>query len=298
MTIEFNCPNCNEVIAFSEKHSGKNAHCTSCGQHFVIPSKSFEKARIVKPAEEVSAPVEGFYKAVFIENLKLFIKPQNTTGLVFVIAAVCFKFFTGHVDYSWQVGGFRFIAPLGLIITLACWGCLFWFYMEMIRMTALDFDEMPDIDMGGFFGFIWNVVKSLYIFSVVFVMVELPCIFSITFLGQNNILSILLSIIGFSLFPVAILTVSAVGDITSLFQPSHIFKPVARAFWPYFTVAVLFILTCQLELITIDYGKLIGAGKLVIGLNLFANLAVQMLAIITMRSIGLFYRHYGCYFKW
>jgi hypothetical protein len=298
MTIEFNCPNCNEIIAFADRHSGKDAHCTSCGQRFVIPSKSFEKAKIIKPEEEVSEPVEGFYKALFIDFWKFLIKPQSATGLVFIAAAVSFKFFTGHVDYSWTMGNYRFQAPVGLVITIACWGCLFWLYMELIRMVALDFDEMPDIDMDGIFGFIWNVTKSLYIFSAVFVVVEFPAIISIALLGLENIISILLSMIGFALFPVAILTISVVGDITSLFKPSHIFRPVARAFWPYLTVAILFNLTCQLELMTIGYGKIIGAGKLLIGLHLLANLAVQMLALITMRSIGLFYRHYVCYFKW
>ena len=298
MTIEFNCPKCNEVIAFADKHSGKDARCISCGQRFVIPSKSFEKAKIIKPEEEVFEPVKGFYKALFIDSWKLFIKPQSATVLVFIAAAVSFKFFTGHVDYSWTMGRFRFQAPVGLVITFACWGCLFWFYMELIRMVALDFDEMPDIDMDGIFGFIWNVTKSIYIFSAVFIVVEFPAIISIALLGQNNISSILLSIIGFALFPVAILTTSVVGDITSLFKPSHLFRPVVRAFWPYVTVAILFTLTCQLALTTINYGKIIGANRLLIGLHLLANLAVQILAIITMRSIGLFYRHYACYFKW
>jgi hypothetical protein len=31
--------------------------------------------------------------------------------------------------------------------------------------------------------------------------------------------------------------------------------------------------------------------------NLAVNLAVQVVAIIAMRSIGLFYRHYDCYFS-
>ena len=28
------------------------------------------------------------------------------------------------------------------------------------------------------------------------------------------------------------------------------------------------------------------------------NLGVQVVAIVAMRSIGLFYRHYACYFPW
>jgi hypothetical protein len=32
--------------------------------------------------------------------------------------------------------------------------------------------------------------------------------------------------------------------------------------------------------------------------HLAVNLLVQVLALVSMRSIGLLYRHYGCYFKW
>ena len=107
MTIEFNCPNCDSVIGFPDKHAGRQAHCTTCGQQFIIPNKSFEKAEKFKPPEDNSEPEPGFYRAVFIDNWKLFINPKNITGLVFVTAAVCFKFFTGHVDYSWTFGYFR-----------------------------------------------------------------------------------------------------------------------------------------------------------------------------------------------
>ncbi len=297
MTIEFNCPKCNQLIAFADQHAGKNAHCADCKQRFVIPSKSFEKAQVIKPPEEICVPVEGFYRAVFIDNWKVFIKPGNATGLVFVIAAVCFKFFTGHVDYSWQMGGFRVQAPWGDIITLACWGCLFWYYMEMIRDTALDFDELPDVYMDGFFGFIWNSVKSLYLISMVFLVVELPAIIVYLKYG-SNFLFITLTIVGCCFFPVGILTISIVGDLVSLFNPVNMIKPVIKAFWPYCIVAALFVLTFELEQKNVEYGSLIGKSKLVIGLNLFANIAIQMLAVFTMRSIGLFYRHYGCYFKW
>ena len=96
----------------------------------------------------------------------------------------------------------------------------------------------------------------------------------------------------------AVLTFSVCGDISLVFRPNYIFKPVARAFWPYLLAAGLFVLTWELQLRTVGYGRLIGSDNLIIGLHLLANLAVQMLAIISMRSIGLFYRHYSRYFPW
>jgi len=67
---------------------------------------------------------------------------------------------------------------------------------------------------------------------------------------------------------------------------------------PYLLVAGMFLLAWELQLRTVGYGELIGSDKLFVGLHLLGNLAVQVLVIISMRSIGLFYRHYGCYFPW
>jgi hypothetical protein len=302
MTIQFNCPNCDAVIGFEDKYCGKRAQCTSCGQRFIIPAKNHEKAEKAKPPEEISEPESGFYRAVFIDSLKLFICPRNATGLVFVAVVICFKFFTGHLDYSWTAGHFRFQAPVGFIITLAAWGCLFWYYMEIICSTAIEIDELPDVDIGGFFGFIWNIIRSLFIFTVTLIITELPCIIFISIENstglESSAIRISLSIVGLFVFPIAILTVSVTSDIGILFRLKYMFKPVIKAFGPYFVTVFLFVLAWQLQLMALEYGSLIGREKLVIGLHLCANIGVQVLALISMRAIGLFYRHYACYFPW
>ena len=61
------------------------------------------------------------------------------------------------------------------------------------------------------------------------------------------------------------------------------------------TVAALLALTCFMEWHTTQYT---GADPAITAMDLAFNLAVQVVAILTMRSIGLLYRHYGCYFNW
>ncbi len=296
MTIRFNCPNCDALIAFDDKYCGKQARCTSCGERFIIPSQDKEVPKKVEQPEERFEPLQGFYHAVFIDSLKMFVKPQNATGLVFVAAAVCFKFFAGHTDYSWTVGGFRFQAPTGLVITLAAWGCLFWYYMEMICLAASDTDELPDVDMGGLFGFIWNIIKSLFMFSFALVAVQLPCIIFIAVSKNVGVISQILSLMGLFAFPMAILTLAVEGDTAMVLRPDYLLKPVAKAFWPYLAVVGIFILSWQFQLITPEYGGLSARSNLVVGLHLLAKLAVQALAIISMRSIGLFRHYYSCHF--
>jgi len=298
MTVRFNCPSCNELIAFADKYIGRQARCASCGQRFIIPSESKQVPKKIEPPAERAEPVPGFYRAVLIDSWKLFVRPKNATGLVFVIAAVCFKFFTGHTDYSFTMNMFRVQAPTGLIVTLSAWGCLFWYYMEIICTTANYTDELPDVYMGGLFGFIWNIVKSLSIFSIGLIAVLVPCAVFMMITGGTGIVSHLLSLVGLFVFPMAVLIFSTAPEVLMVFRQDYIYKPLAKAYRPYLLVAGLFLLAWELEMRTIGYGSLIGRGQFVVGLHLLANLAVQALAIVAMRSIGLFYRHYGCYFPW
>src|SRR4030042_1753103 len=107
MSIRFNCPNCDALIGFADKHIGKRARCSTCGQSFIIPSKDKEAPQKVARPKETSEPLPGFYREALINGWGLFTKARNATGLIFVAVAVSFKFFTGHTDYSFTMGGFR-----------------------------------------------------------------------------------------------------------------------------------------------------------------------------------------------
>jgi hypothetical protein len=100
MTIEFNCPHCNALVAFDEKHCGKRARCFTCSERFIIPSRDEKKAKKIKLPEERGEPLPDFYRMVFVESWKLFTTPDNITGLVFIFVAVCFKFFTADWNFS------------------------------------------------------------------------------------------------------------------------------------------------------------------------------------------------------
>jgi len=293
MTIQFFCPNCNEIIGFPDKHAGKRARCTTCGRLFIIPSENYKKPKKVEPPKEKGEPLPGFYRDVFVDNWKLFFDSENVTPLVFVIAVVCFKFFTAG-------------SPCCAFVThYAIWGWLLGFYLNIIYETAFEIDKLPEIYLGTSITFLWYIIKPFFLFSVTMAVVQLPFIIVLV-LRKDEGLTIeniwqaefgllhVFFILGLFLFPIAILT-TAIGKDITLFRPDYLLRPIFRAFVPYVVTVLLLIAAALLETQTTQYT---GAGLLTTAGHLAMNLAVQLIAIIAMRSIGLFCRHYNCHLKW
>jgi hypothetical protein len=104
----------------------------------------------------------------------------------------------------------------------------------------------------------------------------------------------LLFILGLFLFPMAILT-TAIAQAFTMLRPDYILLPIFRAPVPYIITVALLVAACALEMQTAQYDY---SGLATTARRLALNLAVQIIAIIAMRSIGLFYRHYTCHLRW
>jgi len=302
MTIRFNCPSCNELIAFADEHRGKRAHCMTCGQQFVIPSGDKQKTKKIKSPKERAEPLPGFYRAVFIDSRRLFTNQENVTGLVFIALAVCLKFFMAGKNYTLTIPGQAFVfnipIPIGHVLHVAAWGFIFWYYMEMIYSTAFEQEKLPDVIVGGFKGLLWRIAKSVYIFMIMLIVVELPYLITALISSWMDAeLPVLLYVLmfgGLFLFPVAILTV-AVGRDLMMLRPDYLLIPIFRAFGPYLVTAVLLGAAAVLQIHVRQYSEQFHTAA--IG-HLLLNLAVQVIALIAMRSIGLFFRHYSCLLPW
>lgn len=305
MTIKFNCPDCGELIAFDDKHIGKRARCLACGQLFIIPSKDNETPQKIEPEVEKDEPQPGFYRAVFVDSWKLFISKKNIVPLVFVVTVVCFNFFLAGA-----------ICCLNYISFFIVWGWLLGFYLNIIYETAFGIDELPEIYLGTSITFLWYVIKPFLTFFATMAVVQLPFIIALTLLQDTGItydsfwqqhtgyhlLLQVLFIFGLFLFPMAILT-TAVGKDFTLFRPDYFLIPIFRQFLPYIVIVFLLAAFSILEMCTTQFivskvEPISGAGLFTTAKDLALNLAVQVVAIIAMRSIGLFYRHYNCHFKW
>ena len=304
MTIQFNCPNCDSVIGFDDKYGGKHAQCTTCGQRFIIPSKSYEKAKKVEPLKEKSEPIPGFYRAVFVDSCKLFTKtsPENAGALTFIVIVVCFKFFVSRMNYSFTIQGrslaMDFYFPFGWILRAASWGILFWYYTEIIYSTAFDQEELPEITLGGFHGLLWKTVKSLYTIFIILLVVGLPYLVTALILWKTQVkwpaLLYTFMFVGLFLSPMAILTAATGKDLT-LMRPDYFLVTIFRAFIPYTVTVLLLGVAGLLQAQTSQYT---GQSLMVAFGYLLLNLAVQLALMVAMRSIGLFHRHYSCHLPW
>lgn len=298
MTIEFNCPKCGALIAFDSKHSGRRAKCLTCGQKFLIPAESFEKPQKVEPEPKPKEdPIPGFYRAVFLDSWTVFAQRRHAATLAFVAAVVCFRFFLAQA------------CCLNYLANFVIWGWLCGFYLNVISHTAVDDDELPEIDIGTSITFLLYILGPLFVFLFTLFLVELPFIIGLAMAKDAGVtfenlwsdfsrVRLLLQgflVGGLFLFPAAILT-TAVGGSFTMLRPDYLLAPLPRAFFPYLTTVALLTATCLMEMHTAQYDAV--AEPLATVAHLGVNLLVQVLAIIAMRSIGLFYRHYGCYFKW
>ena len=308
MTIKFNCPKCNALIAFDSKHAGKRAHCQSCGQVFIIPSKEDKKPKKIETKFDTGEPLPGFYRAVFINSWKIFTTKNNATPLVFVAVLVCIKFFLGHLRVTiivpLLIATLEFRLPVGIILTIVAWVGLFWYYMQIIYSTAFEAEDLPQIHLGGDLpGFIWNLLKLIYTFCIMLFVVELPYIIAAVITRKIGIeWPVFLTILKFGglfFFPIAILT-TAIGKDLTMLRPDYLLIPVFRAFKPYLVVAALLITfgVLVLEMQTKQFAVFAKEPFLSTTGKLILNLAAQIIAIIAMRSIGLFYRHYTCHLPW
>ena len=296
MTIQFHCPKCGALIAFTDKHAGQIVKCMTCGQRQVIPQKSGQTPEIIKEKVTPEFPMPGFYRAVFVDSWKIFFDKDNVTSIVFVVAAVCFRFFTAGA------------CCLAVITYFAVLGYFFGFYLQIIRETAEGEDKLPEVEVGTSITFLLYIFKPILTFAFAVFIVQLPFIIALAyFKGRDasweeiwttatdvNLLLRGIFFAGLFLFPMAILVAAVLEDLPELFRVDRLIVPVVKAFVPYLFVVGLLAAACCIETKTKQYSP--DASILSTAGNLALNLSTQVVAIIAMRSIGLFHRHFACYF--
>ncbi|MBN1456690.1 MAG: hypothetical protein JW912_02425, partial [Sedimentisphaerales bacterium] len=293
MSISFYCPSCGNFCSVKDEYAGKRAQCQACSQEFIIPSEDGGHIKKIKASR--GKPLPGFWSGALAGTVRQFAKPRNITGLIFIFTMMGFKFFIGHADYQICV----FFIPIGTMTRFICWGCMCWYFMEIISTVSDEEDELPGIDIGAGFEFLWNVFKSIYLFAAALIIVELPFALASKLLIRNGYDTFFvrygLLLIGLFCFPMAVLVISVARGLWMVFWPMNIIRPIVRAFPAYVFTAFFVIMTANLHIILLNYAQIEIKSNSAIAMHLGANLAVGLLSIIAMRFVGLLGRHYSCY---
>ncbi|MFC1794097.1 hypothetical protein ACFL3Q_10985, partial [Planctomycetota bacterium] len=80
-----------------------------------------------------------------------------------------------------------------------------------------------------------------------------------------------------------------------LLRPDYFLVTISRAFMPYLVTAVLLGAAVVLQMYANQYS---GQSFDVATGHLLLNFAVQVIILVAIRSIGLFFRHYSCMLPW
>jgi len=319
MTISCRCPKCDAICAFYDKNAGRVARCRACGQIFIIPSEDEAKPEKVKIEVEQGQPEPGFYRALLLDNWKIFFKVESITPLVFIGVLVIIRFLLVRsccAEVVPEQGPLFFVEFTVRLAYLAClfavtWGWLVGFYLNIIYETAFGIDSLPEFYLGTFLTFWWYVLKPFLIFCFTMFLVQLPYLivrwllglYGITYetiwiaeFGAVTLLQVLF-VGGVFCFPLAILTM-AVGQDFTMLRPDWLFAPILKAPQPYLVLVALLLAASMLELHSPQLVEVSGETTITIAARLGANFSVHLFTILAMRAIGLFYRHYSCYLRW
>ena len=295
MTITCTCPKCDRFCGFKDAHAGRQARCLACNSHFIVPDQDGQTARLVKAEPEVALP--GFYRAVLMDNFKVFIQKESLFGIILCIALTCIHFLAGNEDYSITLGGFRPPLIIGWFVTFFCAGYLLWYFMETINTTTVDNDFLPEISIGSGFTFIGEAIKSIYLFIAAFAIAAIPGAALGALLGKLGVsyswLNMIIIMLSLSMLPMILCMLGAGVALWKVFRYDLIIRVIVKTFGPYLLSATITFIALLAVYFTIGFfATNPDIHRPGIPLMLTLRLAAVFTMLFAMRTIGLYARHY------
>lgn len=296
MTITCTCPKCGQFCAFKDILAGHRVRCLECSERFIVPTEDGQKAKAI--AAEPQKPLEGFFRAVLVDNFKVFVQPESLFGLILVVALTCFHFFAGDEDYSFTLGRFRPPLAIGWVVTFCCAGYLLWYFMEIINTTIMDNDLLPEIFIGGGFTFFGEAIKSIYLFFAAFGIAGVPGAAVGVMLENMGItyswLKITIIILSFSMLPMILCLLGSGVVPWKVFRYDLIIYMIAKTFKPYFLICVITFAALFGVVKTVGlFADQANTNELMATAMLISRLGAVFLMLFAMRMLGLYVRHYA-----
>jgi|GEM_PF-3521127 len=205
---------------------------------------------------------------------------------------------------------------LGLIFTVFFYGLLFAFYFDIVQTTAGGEDDLPSLMEWD--GFIDSALAPMLRFIGTIGVAMLPAVSARILLGwdmsaSEAVLVLVLMALGWFFWPVIVLAVSTLGYGLVL-RVDLLLRTPFVAFGAYLSVCALLVVALSLEWLgssafysdtshqlmdamNVSRGSLPGFLFLVFETFVINAIAISS-SVISMRLIGLYYRHFGHRFPW
>ncbi len=246
------------------------------------------------------------FGADLAKSLIFFIEPGSllTIAIVWVFNATMLSLsWLGSRVFTWSR---VFILNIGLLfVAMLVFGWLASYYMRLISEVADDEDELPPTLSEGP---IDSMIKPLISFAGTWICLLAPAVAMIYMknsLGLNvpNVWIWAALVLACFMWPMAVLCVS-MGGLTVFARADLMLYSVMRTFWAYTVVWICLAVTAvgcyQLYVFATTGGT---GGAPLLSRHPLAGLAVVSLvvtygSIVTMRIIGLYYRHFKHKFAW
>jgi hypothetical protein len=255
-----------------------------------------------QPEHAIIPPDTSFWSEVTF-SVFFIIEPANLGALAVV------WFFNLLLVAAFQFGAFM-LWPLSLFAapaTLLLSGCLFAYYMRIIQEAAGGDEQLPSTAGPG--GAYENVLRPMFVFLATWLCLLIPALAIAIFRSAWNLNipdAFITAVVfaGMFMWPMAVLCVS-IGGITVFARADLMIASVFRTLGPY--LFVWFVLMATLVgggLVWEFIDKRPGpaspsflAQHPVTGL-VVSSLILSYGSILTMRVIGLYYRHFRHRFAW
>ena len=293
--ISFHCPKCGRFCAADARLAGRRAQCLNCGTSMVIPQRSGQTPK--RTPEIPPPPLEGFFTVALKRNFLTLFRPVNLPYLLLLLFLVTLAYFLGFTDFSLVLPGFSILLP-------TCWFFLIfaglfqvWYGMRIVSNACLGLVELPDLDSGGFFAFVWGLIRDSYLMLVAVLLSFLPLSLLSVLLESLGMagggLGRLVLLPGFLLFPVTLLLLANGTDLTRLFRYDLFLRLIRRHWKPYLltsliSAAALISVTVGVKFLWIP-GKTDPASMV---LEYLYKLGTTLLLVFAFRVIGFFGCHY------
>ena len=303
MTIELVCEECGTVLHAPDGAAGKVGRCRECGRQIRVPTPDEAEqaqAREFDPRyafrgrdawrEAVRGPARGFW-ADAAYGFVLCRKPVNLIPLVLLCILLA-------LDYllRWSL--------LGMIGRFVVWGWIFAYCHSVILETASGEDELPKFAMEN--GWWDDIIVPFFQFLGSWLGVLLPAMV----LGVLYLLypyealwyaAVAAFWIGVFIWPAAVLMV-VIGGVREAFHLDLVVSTIVRSFPAYLVTLALLGLAFGPEILFSMYVRQRAAeGLSLLDMIVFAaavKVFVAYAILVSMWSLGLYYRHFKSRFPW